>query len=356
MRHGLAVLGVLFIPLLLGSCAPAPSDRSTGGGVAGATPASSPLPPAPAAPRSPLKLAYTATTANQALFWVGVEAGLFAQEGLDVELVRIDSSARALPAMLAGEVPISLLATGAIASAVAQGADVVLLATSANKLVFQLLAAPHIADAEALRGQPVGVSGRGSAGDFATRYALKRLGLDPDQDVVIRVVPGGDAGLANALLSGSFVAGALGPPSDYRLEQHGFRSLVRLADLNVPYTGTGPATTRTYLAAHRDTVRRFMRGFLASIQRAKSDPAYTLAVMRQYTGQDDLAALEWGYRQYIVGAVDPAPYPSEAGLQTVIDSVGEEVPEVRRVAPAALIDTSVLQELEAEGFIARLYQ
>ena len=228
----------------------------------------------------PLRLAWTATTANQALFWIGVEAGLFAQEGLDVELIRVDSSARALPAMLAGEVPISLLSPGAIATAAAQGADTVMLATSANKLVFQLLAAPQITSAEQLRGQSVAVSGRGGAGDFATRYALRRLGIDPEQDVVIRVVPGGDAGLASSLLSGAFLAGALGPPSDYQLEQQGFRSLARLADLNVPYTGTGPGTTRSYLAANRETVRRFMRGFLASIHRAKTDRAYALTVMR----------------------------------------------------------------------------
>jgi NitT/TauT family transport system substrate-binding protein len=285
-----------------------------------------------------------------------VEAGLFAPEGLDVDLTRVDSSARALPAMLAGEVPISLLATGAVATAVAQGADVALLATSAGKLVFQLMVPPQITSAEQLRGQSVGVSGRGGAGDFATRYALRRPGLDPDQDVVIRAVPGGDAGLGQALLSGTFLAGALGPPSDFALQQQGFRSLARMSDWNVPYTGTGPGTTRGYIATNRDTVRRFMRGFLRSIQRAKADQPYALAIMRQYSGLEDDQALEWGYQQYIVGAVEPAPYASEEGLQTVLDSLAEEVLEVARVTPSAMLDASILRELDAEGFIADLYR
>src|SRR5262245_1851031 len=213
------LLAVLACACAGGSAAPTVSVPAATGARPAAEPTASRLaaesPSADVPARVPLKLAYTAITANQALFWIGVEAGLFAQEGLDVDLIRVDSSARALPAMLAGEVPISLLATGAVATAVAQGADVALLATSAGKLVFQLMAPPQITSPEQLRGQSVGVSGRGSAGDFATRYALRRLGLDPDQDVVIRVVPGGDAGLGQALLSGQFLAGALGPPSDF---------------------------------------------------------------------------------------------------------------------------------------------
>jgi len=98
------------------------------------------------------------------------------------------------------------------------------------------------------------------------------------------------------------------------------------------------------------------RGFLRSIQRAKADQPYALTIMRQYSGLDDDRALEWGYQQYIVGAVEPAPYASEEGLQTVIDSLADEVPEVARVTPSAMVDASILRELDAEGFIASLYR
>jgi hypothetical protein len=58
----------------------------------------------------------------------------------------------------------------------------------------------------------------------------------------------------------------------------------------------------------------------------------------------------------VAGVHAPVRYPSEEGLQTVIDSLAEEVPEVARMQPAAMMDVSLLRELEAEGVIAGLYR
>ena len=76
--------------------------------------------------------------------YVANEFGYFKDENLTVELVRFDGTARAMPALLSGEVPISMLASGAMATAAAQGADVVYFATSSNKLLFQVLTPPQI--------------------------------------------------------------------------------------------------------------------------------------------------------------------------------------------------------------------
>jgi len=45
----------------------------------------------------------------------------------------------------------------------------------------------------------------------------------------------------------------------------------------------------------------------------------------------------------------PVPYPSEPGLQSVIQALGEVDPEVATVQPAALVDRSVLDEIIATG-------
>jgi NitT/TauT family transport system substrate-binding protein len=285
--------------------APAQPAASAPQGAAPAAPAASPTAP----PRQHLRIGYTALSANQALFWIGVEAGLFAQEGLDVELIRFDGTARALPAMLSGEVPISMLASGALVSAAAQGADVLFFATSSNKLVFRIMTPPHITGVEQLRGQAVGAGGRGSASDYALRYALRGLGLDPDRDVLFRDIPGGDVQTVAALQSGAVLAGAIAPPGDYRAEQLGLRTLVPLADWNVNYQGTAPGTSRAFLTAQRDTVRRFLRGYVRSLHRAKTDVPYTLSILKQYTQLDDERGLEWGYRMYIE-PLEPAPYPT----------------------------------------------
>jgi hypothetical protein len=43
-------------------------------------------------------------------------------------------------------------------------------------------------------------------------------------------------------------------------------------------------------------------------------------------------------------------------MQLVIDSLVDVLPEVGKLQPAALIDNSLLRELESEGFVAALYR
>src|SRR3954463_8101413 len=100
---------------------PAAGSSATGGAPSGGGPAA----PAVATPRAalvPLKFAYTAIATAQAAFWLAVEGGYFQQQGLDVNLIRLDGSNRAMPALLSGEIPISVLTGAAVAGAAAQGA------------------------------------------------------------------------------------------------------------------------------------------------------------------------------------------------------------------------------------------
>jgi NitT/TauT family transport system substrate-binding protein len=296
----------------------------------------------------PVRVAYTALVSAQAPLWIAVEAGLFREQGLDVEAMLISGSDKAIAALLSGEAPITMLASGAMVSAVAKGADLVYLASTSSKLQFQLMVQPQVTSVEQLRGQPVGATGRGSQSDFALRYALRRLGLDPEQDIVFRAMAGGEPQMLAALQSGAIVAAAMNPPNDYFAEQAGMRSLARMADWNVPSVGTGVAVRRSYLAEQRDTMRRFVRGFALGAERMKADPALAQAVIRQYLQSDDGPAVEWGYRAVVDGMPAP-PYPSEAGLQSVIDALAEVDPEVAAVQPAAFVDRSVLDEIIAAG-------
>ena len=240
----------------------------------------------------PLKVAYTAIATAQAAFWLAVEGGYFQQQGLDVDLIRLDGSNRAMPALLSGAIPISVLTGAAVAGAAAQGADVVFVASGASNLVFQVVAAPQITSFEQLRDQPFGSTGIGSSSDFALRYALRRNGLDPERDVVNRNIACGDAQILAALQMGCILATAFAPPTDYFAVQQGYRSLAGWP------TGTSPTRARASSRPSRSSPASatpcsgFMRAYVAAVHRAKTDQAFAIGVMRQYTGIDDQGSLE----------------------------------------------------------------
>ena len=54
-----------------------------------------------------VRLNWSATAGTQSGFWIAQEEGIFRKNGLDVELLHIPSSSRAIQTMLAGEIAIS---------------------------------------------------------------------------------------------------------------------------------------------------------------------------------------------------------------------------------------------------------
>jgi ABC-type nitrate/sulfonate/bicarbonate transport system substrate-binding protein len=55
--------------------------------------------------QTPMRLLYPSFAGSWGTAWIAKEAGYFAQEGLDVELIRVGGSSRMVAAMLGGSAP-----------------------------------------------------------------------------------------------------------------------------------------------------------------------------------------------------------------------------------------------------------
>ena len=73
-----------------------------------------------------VRLNWSATAGTQSGFWVAREEGIFKKNGLEVELIHIPSSSRAIQTMLAGEIAISYGDARNTVQAVLTGANVTL--------------------------------------------------------------------------------------------------------------------------------------------------------------------------------------------------------------------------------------
>ena len=49
------------------------------------------------------------------------------------------------------------------------------------------------------------------------------------------------------------------------------------------------------------------------------------------------------------------PYPTPAGIQTIIDQLAKTPPQAKGLNPNDFIDASILKEIEDGGFVKRLY-
>ncbi|HWH79931.1 MAG TPA: ABC transporter substrate-binding protein, partial [Candidatus Binatus sp.] len=87
-----------------------------------------------------MRFLYPTVSATFAAPWIAKEAGYFAAEGLDVELIRVGGSTRIVAAMLGGSAPIIHAGAPASMTASAAGSDAVIIGCMSNVSPFHLMA------------------------------------------------------------------------------------------------------------------------------------------------------------------------------------------------------------------------
>jgi NitT/TauT family transport system substrate-binding protein len=300
-----------------------------------------------------LNLSYSALVVSGAPFWIGHDLKLFEREGLKTQLVYINAGPRAMAAILAGEVQLSLSGVNSIVSAFAQGSDPVAIAGTVNTINVSVFARPEIRAPEDLRGKRIGITRFGGLTDISASYALKKWGLAPGKDIAILQI--GDASsLLGALAGNSIQAAALQAPFTIRAAQLGYRELIDLSKSGLEYQNTVVLTTRSFTKKSPDTARKFMRAYSTALAVFHLQKEPTLKVMSRYLKGLEPAILEKSYEAYKAW-VPEVPNMNQAGLLTAIQltPLGGKEKDIR---VADIADESFVRELEQQGFYRALYK
>jgi ABC-type nitrate/sulfonate/bicarbonate transport system substrate-binding protein len=365
-RAALLVVLVLAASGCSEGAAPGP-PAATGPLAATAEPAASQLPaglsptvpastPTPGALRFRIASTQAAVIAGQLLpYWVGIDAGLFRQEGLGLELVTLQSDQIALTAAANGEVDALVGTPGpALLATIAGGIDAVVLGGTHNAFDQHLIAATDVKAPADMVGRTVIISEKRTLNDFQTREALARLGLDADGDLAGSWTGANQAERVDNLRLGNGQATVVNLPLSALLAREGFTDFGDLSE-GPPWPGAAIVVTRRGYAQRNEYLQRFLRGLVASIQRTKADPALAQQALAKYTKIDDPEAVEEAYGVYGQRLLERVPYMSRDGLQRAIDYAAQGRPQVRRLQAATLIDHTMLQRLESSGYVDSLY-
>src|SRR5205085_788060 len=116
--------------------------------------------------------------------WVARETGIFARNGLDVDLQYI-ASVNAFAALLAGQVQACAGGGSEVVSGAANGADVLIVTNLMPIYPYFMESPASIKQPTDLKGQQIAITNPGATFDIASRVALKHYGLDPDRDVTL---------------------------------------------------------------------------------------------------------------------------------------------------------------------------
>ncbi len=302
-----------------------------------------------------IRAAFTSLAGSQAPPWIAREAGLFKKHGLDVELVMLPGGVQGLNALFAGEISFLQVSGSTTVSAAVAGADPMVVATTVGTLLQSLFSRPEIENAEQLRGKAVGIAHFGTVFDTGARLALRRLGLLPEKDVTFLQI-GGVESIVPAMQGNRVQAGLLSYPAILQAKKLGYRLLLDIASLGIPYASTGITTRAKLIREDPDMVRRYIAAQVEAIAVMKRNRSFTLGVMSKYLRTSDREILSETYEIFADKYLTKVPLPTAKAFQAVLEEVGLRNPKATNQDPRNFFDDSFVRQLEESRFIENLYK
>ena len=299
-----------------------------------------------------LRIGYASPSVNVAMLWITDEAKLFAKNGLEVEVLFLES-ALVQRSMISNEIQLAMMTGGLMAAPRLAGADLTMIAGFINRYVSRVMVRPEIAKPADLKGKRAGIVRLGAAADRGLRLVLNRWGLNPDKDLTFLQVPGGEPARIAALAANSIDVSLINPPYHKKGLEAGLKVLANMEDMDIPIQHIGLVTTQRLIAKSPDVVRRTVKAYVAGIQVMRTNPKLSKASLSKYMRIKDEAELEETY-QLLKKLVPIKPYPTLEGLRVVLDELSEKIPAAKTANPKDFTDTRFLDELDRSGFFDQL--
>ena len=300
-------------------------------------------------------IAYSSLSGNMAPLWITHERGFFRKNGLDVQLVFIESGTTTVQSLISKDVYFAQMAGAAVIQSRLRGTDVVMIAGVINTLNFKLYVDKNIKQPDQLKGKTVAVPRFGSSTDFALRYALERYGLAPEKDVAI-LQAGNMPAILASLETGKIQGAMLSPPFTLTAKNMGLPLMADLQMLGLEYQHTGLATTQAFIRSRPDLVRSVMKAYVEGIHYYKTHRAESLAILTKYLRTSDTDVLSEVYEDVGLRLTAEKPYPTLRGIGIMLRELTATNPKITAVRPEEFVDLTFIKELDGSGFIDRLYK
>jgi len=294
-----------------------------------------------------MRLGYSGTGLSNYALEMGKRLGIFRRNGIDLEVVYINSGSLLNQALIAATFDVSLSQGSEAMLAKLRGADMRIVAVIANRFNHVYLAAPSITSFKQLKGKKVAVSRFGSGSHFQTNLALKDGGLDPEKDVTVLQI-GNSGARITAILTGVVDGTIMAADFVRKPKREGFNVLADLADTKIEYPFLSLHMMGSYIDRNLRLTKNLIRGMSESIRALQTDSANAKIAIRAALKTDDAETIDYAlYRS--VRVLDARPFPTPAGIQTVLDEIGKEA-KGKTFKYEDFVDMRALKELEKEGF------
>jgi NitT/TauT family transport system substrate-binding protein len=295
-----------------------------------------------------LRLGFSGASATQLAGYLAVDQKLFDIYGVNVELTQ-SAGTTMIRALDSDSLQVAIVGGGQALSAYLKGVEVRIISGLVNIVPFQLWAKPAISQLNDLKGKLIANTPPGTSLNLANRILLMRAGLDPLRDV--KLVAFGRLGLVSqSLFTGVVDAALLSPPDTLEAKKSGLRMVADMATARIPCPFTSVVTTRAVLEKSPASLDRFLRGVLHGIKLALTNPDMAKKSISRNMRLTDAEAITEVY-QRVVAVYQRVPMVPKEAIETVVKL--STAPSNRN--PFGVLDMTLLDRIEKEGFVRSLY-
>jgi ABC-type nitrate/sulfonate/bicarbonate transport system substrate-binding protein len=295
-----------------------------------------------------LRLGFSGSSATQLAGYLAVDQKLFDIYGVNVELTQ-SAGTTMIRALDSGSLHVAIVGGGQALNAYVKGVEVWIISGLINTVPFQLWVKPELSQLKDLKGKLIANTPPGTSLNLATSILLMRAGLHPARDVKL-VAFGRLQLVSQALLSGVVDAALLSSPDNIEARKAGLRMLTDMATPRTPCPFTSVVVSRSVLEKSPTSLDRFLRGILHGIKLALTNPELAKNTLGRTMRLTDPEAVEEVY-QRAVAIYERLPIVPKEAIETVV-KVSTEPPGRN---PFGVLDMSILERIDREGFVRALY-
>ena len=273
---------------------------------------------------------------------VALKKGFFKDEGLDVEIIRMNVP-NIISALVTGDIGYTLL-FGSVVRGALRGMPMRALASLLDGSTHALVAKPEYKSGKELKGKTVGIGNFGGTDEVAGRMMLKSLGLDTEKDLKF-IALGPDRARLAALKEGLVDVAVIAPPGDALGRQMGFNVLLRAYDVfSFPFIGIG-ANLKT-IKEKPEEVKKVIKAMVRANRFIREDKEGAVRILMEWGKVErDHAAASYDSTWKVFSPDGNIP---PDGLRLVVDQAKAELKITRDVPLNEIIDMAPLQAAQRE--------
>ncbi len=286
--------------------------------------------------------------------YIAEEKGFFKKRELDSKIVTFSRS-NDINALISGDIQFDQTSPDKVIRSALGGFPVKMVMATTSGLNLALVVHPSIKSAADLKGKSVAITSFSGLPYTGLLLCLKELGLTKDQVVPLNI--GGKTARFETLLNGKVAAAILDPPYTTMAAREGFRLLVDLAPLEVPYLRNIVAVSEKSLREDPRTVAKVVEALSEGMQfyRNQANKEENIRILAKYLRvpvDKNRAMIDEGYETYR-DMLLKKPYADPNAMKLLLDVIAESNPKAKNLNLTTLIDSSFVERLDRQGLFGK---